>query len=368
MHKLPAVQKKVCFIAPSTSLSLSDQSVLERSARIIRESFGITDVFFSPYLFSSDRSIDHVTATAAERAEEFKSVIREYDLIVSVAGGTGAEDIILKIDRQDWRAIQKRRPLFLGFSDFTFLLSEIYARTGVPGILFPSLSLGRGHARRILALLAGRRVSFRGSFWLTPPPSGTLTGTPVGGNLTTFVNFMNREKPPRLNWPNHILFLEDLGIDIEDLHRLLAALRRHRVFSRVRGVVLGSLHQDIGTIEGKLFQVKALQFLMAFLNEIIKSRRAAGRPLPILIAEHFGHLLCPRQPAVPIGGTVTITPQAVLGFQLPGRRLGTIRPVTTANVADETPSPVPEPIPVPLLPKPILAPAAGPSGSGKDGT
>ncbi len=322
MRAVSEIRKKVCFIAPSTSLAPSDQPLLERSARIIRESFPIAGVFFSPFLYSSSLSIDHVTATAAERADEFKAVIREYDLIVSVAGGTGAEDISLKLDRQDWKVIKKRRPLFLGFSDFTFLLCEIYARTGVPGVLFPSLSLGRGHARRILALLSGRRVSFHGSFWVTPPPGEPLSGIPVGGNLTTFVNFLNREKPPRLAWPNHILFLEDLGIDVEDLHRLLAALRRHRVFTRARGVVIGSLHPDTSSLDGKLFQVKAVQFIMAFLNEIIKSRRAAGRPLPILVAENFGHRLGPRQPAVPIGGTVTITPRGVLVFQLPGRRLG----------------------------------------------
>lgn len=323
MSVSPPMGKKICFIAPSTSLIPADESVLERSVRLLSDSIGTTSVYLSPYLFTSDKSIGHVTATAAERSEEFKSVIREYDLIVSVAGGTGAEDIVLKIDRQDLRVIRKRRPLFLGFSDFTFLLSEVFARTGVPGVLFPSLSLGRGHTRRILALLSGRRVSFRGSFWLTPPEP--LAGVPVGGNLTTFVNFLNREKPPRLAWRNHILFLEDLGIDIEDLHRLLAALRRHRVFSRVRGMVIGSLCKDVTTPEGRELQDKALKFLTAFLNEPLKVRRNAGYPLPILVAEDFGHRLSPRQPAIPIGGSVTIAPDGVLQFRLPGWSLGPAR-------------------------------------------
>ncbi|MBN2205871.1 MAG: LD-carboxypeptidase [Candidatus Aminicenantes bacterium] len=316
---------KVCFIAPSTRLVPADKPLLDGAVRLIGEALGTTDIFISPFLFTADGSIRHVTATAAERSEEFKTVIRDYDLIASVAGGTGAEDIVPLIDRQDWRVIRKRRPLFLDFSDFTFMLSEVYARTGIPGVLFPSLSLGRGHARRILALLSGCPVSFRGSFWLTPPPAEPLTGIPVGGNLTTFVNFLNREKPPRLSWRNHILFIEDVGIDIEDLHRLLAALRRHRVFALVRGVVVGTLCQDATTPEGREFQAKALKFLTAFLNELLRWRRKAARALPILVAEAFSHRVGPRQPAVPIGGAVTITPDGMLCFQLPGSSFDVVR-------------------------------------------
>lgn len=316
---------KVCFIAPSTCLVPADKPLVDGAVRLISEALGTTDIFISPLLFTADGAIRHVTAAAAERSDEFKTVIRDYDLIASVAGGTGAEDIVLLSDRQDWRVIRKRRPLFLGFSDFTFLLSEVYARTGVPGVLFPSLSLGRGHARRFLALLSGRPVSFRGSFWLTPPPAEPLTGIPVGGNLTTFVNFLNREKPPRLAWRNHVLFIEDVGIDIEDLHRLLAALRRHRVFARVRGVVVGTLCQDAKTPEGREFQTKALKFLTAFLNELLRWRRKAARPLPILVAEDFGHRVGPRQPAVPIGGAVTIAPDGKLRFQLTGSSFDVVR-------------------------------------------
>ena len=340
---------KVCFIAPSTSLAPSDQPVLERSVRILTESFETSGIYLSPYLYSSDSRIDHVTAAASERAEEFKRVVREFDLIVSVAGGTGAEDIVPRIDRHDLKVIRKRRPLFLGYSDFTFLLCEIFARAGVPGVLFPSLSLGRGHTGRILSLLSGRRVSFRGSFWLTPPPDGPLAGIPIGGNLTTFVNFLNREKPPRLPWLEHILFLEDLSIDVEDLHRLLAALRRHRVFSRVRALVVGSLCLDVNTPEGRTFQDSTLKFLTAFLNEILKTRRNAGRPLPILVAEDFGHLVGPREPAVPIGGTAALFPDGRLEFKLPGKALGPFRkhPNPAEPAKDVLPvlSPVPEAAP-----------------------
>jgi muramoyltetrapeptide carboxypeptidase LdcA involved in peptidoglycan recycling len=330
--------KKICFIAPSTRLVPADEAVLSSSVRLLSETIETTSIYISPYLFSSDDSIEHVTASAAQRSEEFKSVIREYDLIISVAGGTGAEDIVLRLDRQDLKVIRKRRPLFLGFSDFTFLLSEVFARTGVPGVLFPSLSLGRGHARRLLALLSGRRVSFRGSFWLTPPPPGPMDGTPIGGNLTTFVNFLNREKPPRLLWRNHILFIEDLSIDLEDLHRLLAALRRHRAFARVRGVVVGALCQDVSTAEGRTFQDHALKFLTAFLGELLAWRRNAGRPLPILVAEDFGHRVGPRQPAIPIGGSVTVFPDGKLHFRLAGWSFARVSKIRRrAEKEDESP-------------------------------
>lgn len=334
MNDFPSKGLSICFIAPSTSLAPSDEPELDRSVRLLTEAFETSRVELSPHLFSSDQAIDHVTATAAERAEVFKAAVRNFDLIVSVAGGTGAEDLVLMIDRHDLKAIRKRRPLLVGFSDFTFLLCEIFARTRVPGVLFPALSLGRGHTRRILALLSGRPVSFRGSGWLTPPPPGPVTGIPIGGNLTTFVNFLNREKPPRLYWRDHILFIEDLGIDIEDLHRLLAALRRHRVFARVRAMVVGSLCADITTPEGREFQAGALKFLTAFLTEPLKARRNNGNPLPILVAEDFGHRCGPRQPAIPIGGTAVVSPDGLLRLQLPGTNLNAF--LRKKRAADKT--------------------------------
>jgi muramoyltetrapeptide carboxypeptidase LdcA involved in peptidoglycan recycling len=308
--------KKIGFIAPSTRLVAADIPHLLRTSRFLKKMLDTGEVYFSPYLFSRHEIIDHVTASAAERSKEFKTVIQEFDLIASVAGGTGAEDLVLRIDKTDFKIIRNRKPLFIGFSDFTFLLNEIYFQCRIPSILFPSLRLSRGHSKKLRALVSGEDVSSRGSFWLTPPPARRISGIPVGGNFTTFVNFLNRENPPKLNWRKHILFLEDLQIDVEDLHRLLGALRRHKVIRKIKGLVIGSLCADRTSPRRQKFQKSALAFTKAYLAEILKRRQKQGSPLPILVSLNFGHNITRNLPAIPIGGHVSIDKSKTMIFRL----------------------------------------------------
>lgn len=309
---------KISFIAPSTCLPRSAKGSLTRAARRISQGFGVdrTDVEYGRDLFSSDEQIDHVTAPAAERSEEFKAAIRGSDLIVSVAGGTGAEDLAFKIDGKDYRVIRERRPIFIGFSDFTFLLSEIYQHTRVPVIYFPSLKLGKGNSRKILPLIRGEEIHYQGRRWLTPPPARRLSGIPIGGNLSTFVNFLNRIDPPRFSWSRHILFIEDTQIDVEDLHRLLAALQRHNVLDRIRGIVVGSLYQYSKNHNYKKNQQDALKFVMTYLADILRERRRQGRPLPILAVSNFGHNITRDLMAVPIGGRAAISRTKKITFRM----------------------------------------------------
>lgn len=316
LEKDPSPIDKICFIAPSTNLPAKSKPYLDSLVRLLSRALGATEVHLSPYLFTSHKLIRHITASAEERSKEFKMVIREFDLIASVSGGTGAEDLILKIDRADFRVIKERRPVFIGFSDFTFLLNEIYFRCRVPGVIFPSMRLTRGNCRKILSLLAGGEAAYRASDWLNAPPPRKISGIPIGGNLTTFVNFLNRREPPRLNWRRHILFIEDLGIDLEDLHRLLAALRRHKVFKEIRALVIGSLSAGRNPQKVKDFQTKALIFINAYLWEVLKARQKHGRPLPILVAPGFGHKIFRNLPAIPLGGYVCITRSKKMIFRL----------------------------------------------------
>lgn len=316
IYKDPSPIDRISFIAPSTRLPAESKPHLENLVRLLSRALGVSDIHLSPYLFTSHELIKHITASAEERSREFKAVIREYDLIASVAGGTGAEDLALKIDAADFRVIKERRPVFIGFSDFTFLLNEIYFHSRVPGIIFPSMRLTGGNCRKILALLAGGEADYKGSFWLTAPPPRKLSGIPIGGNLTTFVNCLNRRDPPRLNWRRHILFIEDLGIDLEDLHRLLAALRRHKVFREIKALVIGSLSARRDRQKAENFQAKALIFITAYLCEVMERRKRRGRPLPILVAPSFGHMRFRTPPAVPLGGHVTITRSRKMIFRL----------------------------------------------------
>ncbi len=311
--------RKIGFIAPSTALPRSEKGSVGKTARILRDFLDLApgDISTSEFLYSSDLEIDHVTAPAQARTEEFKRVIRECDLIVSLTGGTGAEDLSFKLDKTDYRIIRHRRSVFIGFSDFTFLLSEVYHHARVPVIYFPSLRLGKGNSKKILDLLAGAEIVDRGRRWLTPPPARRISGIPIGGNLSTFVNFLNRSHPPKFNWKRHILFIEDVHIDVEDLHRLLAALRRHHVVEKIRGIVIGSLVGNPRTSAARKNQKDALDFVVHYLRDDLNKRRRAGAPLPILAVSNFGHGIERNLMAVPIGGRVTISKSKKIAFRLP---------------------------------------------------
>ena len=311
--------RKIGFIAPSTALPRSEKGSVGKTARILRDFLDLApgDISTSEFLYSSDLEIDHVTAPAQARTEEFKRVIRECDLIVSLAGGTGAEDLSFKLDKTDYRIIRHRRSVFIGFSDFTFLLSEVYHHARVPVIYFPSLRLGKGNSKKILDLLAGAEIVDRGRRWLTPPPARRISGIPIGGNLSTFVNFLNRSHPPKFNWKRHILFIEDVHIDVEDLHRLLAALRRHHVVEKIRGIVIGSLVGNPRTPAARKNQKDALDFVVHYLRDDLSKRRRTGAPLPILAVSNFGHGIERNLMAVPIGGRVTISKSKKIAFRLP---------------------------------------------------
>jgi muramoyltetrapeptide carboxypeptidase LdcA involved in peptidoglycan recycling len=308
--------EKIGFIAPSTCLSAKEKPILNRTARLLRKALGVRDIYVSPHLFSRDDEIDHVTAPVEARAAVFKEVIRELDLIISVAGGTGAEDLVREIDTKDLRVIRDRRPLFVGFSDFTFLLNEIFHACRVPVIYFPSLKVGKGDFRNLVALINGEEIHYKGAAWLTPPPPRRLSGIPIGGNLSTFVNFLNRGTPPKFSWKRHILFFEDIQVDVEDLHRLLAALRRHNVFAAIKGIVIGSVTPPGKVPVPKKAQREAVRFIRSYLADVIRDRRRQGVPLPILTVSNFGHDIRRNLMAVPIGGRVTISRTKNITFRL----------------------------------------------------
>jgi muramoyltetrapeptide carboxypeptidase LdcA involved in peptidoglycan recycling len=308
--------EKIGFIAPSTCLSVKERPVLNRTANRLRKALGVRDIYLSPHLYSSDAEIGHVTAPVDDRAAVFKEAIRELDLIISVAGGTGAEDLVRKIDAKDLRVIRARRPLFVGFSDFTFLLNEIYHACRVPVIYFPSLKVGKGDFRNLLALINGDEIHYKGSAWLTPPPARKLSGIPIGGNLSTFVNFLNRGTPPKFSWKRHVLFFEDLQVDVEDLHRLLAALRRHNIFADIKGIVIGSVTPPGKDPTPRKARREAVRFIRSYLADVIRDRRRQGAPLPILTVSNFGHGIRRNLMAVPIGGRVTISRSRNITFRL----------------------------------------------------
>ncbi len=313
----PRMIERVCFVAPSTGLCESDRKALRRTIRAIMKNMPqIKDVHFGDSLFTYDQKIQHTSGPTNGRYADFQKAIKEFDLVISVAGGTGAEDLVLKLKKKDFKMIAERQPVFMGFSDFTFLLNELYYFSEVPVIYFTSLTLGKGNFKKIFSLISGKEIDYKGSFWLTAPPARQFSGIPIGGNLSTFVNFLNRSDPPKYNWSKYVLFIEEFQVDREDLHRFFAALNRHKIFDKLKCLVVGSLTTYAKNPEYKARQKKALEFLKDYLADILRKRVDAGNPLPILAVSNFGHNIIRYLMAVPIGGYVTINKGKKIVFKM----------------------------------------------------
>ncbi len=170
---------KVCFIAPSTCLPRARKAVSTRPSGSSRRGSGSIP---SISVRSSSPATSRSTTSrrpAEARSEHFKKVIREQDLIFSVAGGTGAEDLARKIDAKDLRDHPARDgPSSSGFSDFTFLLNEIYFHTRVPAIYFPSLKARQGEFPEGPPPDQGRGDPISGRRLADPPSGQEVLGHP----------------------------------------------------------------------------------------------------------------------------------------------------------------------------------------------
>jgi len=228
--------------------------------------------------------------------------------------------LVRKIDAKDLRVIRDRRPLFVGFSDFTFLLNEVYHACRIPVIYFPSLKVGKGDFRNLLALITGEEIHYMGAAWLTPPPPRSCQGShrrqPVDVR-----QFPQPRHAPEVQLEAACPVLRDIQVDVEDLHRLLAALRRHNVFATVKGVVIGSVSPPGKGLFPNKERREAIRFIRTYLADVIRDRRRQGSPLPILSVSNFGHNIRRNLMAVPIGGRVTISRSKRISFRL-GRLRG----------------------------------------------
>jgi muramoyltetrapeptide carboxypeptidase LdcA involved in peptidoglycan recycling len=121
-------------------------------------------------------------------------------------------------------------------------------------------------------------------------------------------------------WQNYILFIEDIEIDIEDLHRIIIALEARGIFSKIKAVVIGVMNEGtfesnwskLNVVFGK--RVKVEHIFEYLVRGVIETREYKKSPLYILQVDNFGHGIFKDQMIVPIGGKTIIHPNAKIEF------------------------------------------------------
>lgn len=255
-------------MAPSSFVERAD---IEKSKAALEER-GYR-VFIHPQTFARH----HQSAgTREQRLAALHELWAREDIGAVWAAGGGNRALYL-LDDLDYGLFRRMPKSLVGFSDVTALLNAVHARSGLVTFhaqVFKNL----WHFRQLgetLALLAeeGAAMPLEGAKVFK---AGHAAGRLTGGCLSLFHYLPGTPECPDLD--GAILFLEDSGDHASRFDRMFAQMKRHGVFQRIGGLVLGEFHdvQDGPRPFGFTLEETVLECL-------------EGRDIPVVLNAPFGH-------------------------------------------------------------------------------
>jgi muramoyltetrapeptide carboxypeptidase LdcA involved in peptidoglycan recycling len=277
----------------------------------------------------------YLAASERERLKQFRQAIRTADWLLPVYGGTGCADIVRHLSGEDLRTLRERAPIVNGFSDTTYLINFLFFELDLLTFHYSNACgiFANDNSGLFFDVIEGRTQSFSFSDprtrWLTPPPDRPVEGTAIGGNISTFRDLLDISRMGSASWKPFILFMEDIDLDAEDLHRIVIALDQRKLFRQVRAVVVGRMDESdyasaqrrfnaiFGQAQPEAADAVFPHYIEHLLSEVIEDRRRANDPLHIIKVENFGHNAVSNTMIVPIGGKTLIHPDGKIEFQGP---------------------------------------------------
>ena len=234
-----------------------------------------------------------------ERASQINRMFadREVKAIFCAKAGYGSIRTIPYLNKN---VIRRNPKIFIGYSDITIILSYIY-RLGRMVVFHGPVVSGEIHENMnsmtlhylLRVIMEPNPLGIKGFSSLKSLRRGRGTGTLVGGNMSLLVNAIGT--PYDIDTDNKILFLEDVGEDLETIDHYLMHFKLAGKFRRIKGIVFGKM---LGCIDrsGKKHNIKDV------LNDILKDIR-----VPIIYGFPSGH----RVPGdtnvtLPFGVSVTL--------------------------------------------------------------
>ncbi|MEK7615461.1 MAG: LD-carboxypeptidase [Patescibacteria group bacterium] len=279
--------------------------------------------------------LSYLAGSEQERLRAFRRAIKDGDWILPVSGGTGCVDILRHLSQTDLEVIGRRRPIISGFSDSTALCNFLYFKTRLQTFVQQNADAlySSAYSEAFFSVLQGKQenVSFTDStaHWLTSAvPTKIVEGVAIGGNFSTFRDLLDVcEIRPR-SWEPYILFIEELDVDIEDLHRIIIALDARGIFKHLVALVVGRIndHRITKSIQELLFgkskkpgaEVLGIKNVFEYLiDDVISDRIEEHDPLYILKINDFGHFGSQAKTKnifIPIGAKTRIHPDGKIEF------------------------------------------------------
>ncbi len=285
----------------------------------------------------------YLAASTKERLEKFRQATKKVDWLMPIYGGTGCEDIVRRLNDQDLAKIRKNRPIVNGFSDTTFLINYLYFKLKMITFHYSNaagLFLAKNN-QLFLDVIQNNVQSL--SFlendykWLTDyKPKDKIKGIAIGGNLSSFRDLLDIGHIQLKSWTPYILFVEEIGEDIEDLHGILSALDEKGIFKQIKALIIGKMNEKELLIDFQKFnfifgkprnasrwtlrgkhEEKIEHTVEYLLSNVIKERAKKNNPLFILKINNLGHGVKNNPMIIPIGADTIIYPNKKIEFQGP---------------------------------------------------
>jgi len=218
----------------------------------------------------------YLAGTDAERLADLVDMFedREVGAILAARGGYGSGRLLPLFDP----AIAERHPkAFVGYSDLTFLLTQLVQRAGLVsfhGPMLAGLEQNRDGGGALLALLSGDRAGWNLSARSIVQP-GMAEGMVVGGCLSILVAALGT--PYAIETDGRLLFIEDVNEKPYRIDRMLTQLRQAGKLDAVSGVIFGEMQ---GCVSGPDEAVSVV--------DVIRDAFATAR-YPVVFGLSSGH-------------------------------------------------------------------------------
>jgi muramoyltetrapeptide carboxypeptidase len=229
-----------------------------------------------------------------ERAAELRAFFADPG-VKAIFGARGGYGFGRLLPLLDFAAIARTPKAFIGFSDATFFLNALVARSRMVCFHGPMVAMDFAHGLtpRALDHLRGLLSGELGGFALEAREvlrPGAAAGELVGGCLSVVTAMLATPYVP--DFTGRVLFLEDTGEKAYRIDRMLVQLKQAGVFDRVAGVVFGALRAPAGSEAEQRLTIE-------FVREQTRELRC-----PVLFGIEAGHGT--ENLALPFGMTVRI--------------------------------------------------------------
>ena len=178
-----------------------------------------------------------------ERAEALMAAFRDPAIraVLDVSGGDQANQLLPLLDfgelAQNWKP-------FFGYSDLTCLLNALYAKTGLPAVLYQVKNLADACGESQRAAFAASLLEGKGDLWTYPVAflqGRRMAGPLVGGNLRCLLKLAGTPYWPDLT--GRVLLLEAYTGSAGRIAAGLCQLAQMGAFAQAAGVLLGTFTQ-----------------------------------------------------------------------------------------------------------------------------